>query len=441
MPTKSECIRKAEQMQVFFEEIAQEVAYETGFVQRTSKLDGTSFSQTLVLGYLDNAQASLNDLAQVSADLGISISSVGLHSRINEKSVVFMKRLSERALSCLQDGENLPLEVLKAFTQVNIVDSTIIKLPPCLAQHFPGVRTNGSEAALKVQLSYEYLSGRMNAIRLEAGRSPDQKSDLPLQFAQVGSLTLMDLGYFDQKTFAHIAESGGYFISRLQSQVGLYEIGAEQSNFDILAYLNQVGMSSGDTTVLMGSKQRLAVRLISIPLPADVVAERRRKAQAKARKHGHTCSQRTLDLLAWALFVTNVPCAWLSAESIALIYRVRWQVELIFKLWKSQAKINRIAAWRIERVLCQFYARFLGVILLHWLSAKQRVSQWGELSLPKAYAVLRRQTTRLLDAIADTWFTVASVLDKIIKDFRRFALKNKRQKSLSTYQLLVLADA
>ncbi len=139
--------------------------------------------------------------------------------------------------------------------------------------------------------------------------------------------------------------------------------------------------------------------------------------------------------------MTNVPAAWLSPEQVALIYRVRWQIELVFKLWKSQAKMKLIGHWRIERVLCQFYARLLGVILFQWLTAAHRFLATGELSLPKAFDILRRHTTRLLAAMIDHWHDVPVVLEKIIRDFQRFALKNKRRKSLSTYQLLLEAGA
>lgn len=436
MLNKNEFSRKAAQIQVFFEQEAQDWAKETGFVQRASKMNGTIFSQTLVMGCMENPQASLNDLVQVSAELGVSISEESLHERINARTVVFMAGLTQRALCHFRDHVRIPAQLLAYFTKVNLVDSSVFKLPAFLESHFRGTKTKGSAAAFKVQLSYDYLLGSMNAIEIQEGRAPDQKSSLPTRFACADSLTVLDLGYFDQKTFESIDAVGGYFVSRLQSQVGLYEEEDAQQAFDLPSYLKQAKQNVFEKALFMGSKSRVAIRLIAIRLPNDVVAERRRKAKAAARRRKATCSQRHLDLLAWALFVTNVPQAWLSPQQVALIYRVRWQIELVFKLWKSQAKMKVIGHWRIERVLCQFYARLLGVILLQWLSAAHRFIAKGELSLPKAFTILRRHTTRLLDAISNHWFDVPLVLEKIVRDFQHFALKTKRRKSPSTYQLL-----
>lgn len=436
MPNRSEFNRKAAQMQVFFEKEAQQVAVETGFVQRTSKMDGCCFSQALVLGCLENPQASLNDMAQVSADLGVEISAEGIHSRINPQAVTFLERLTQQALCTFQEFVRVPSDVLEPFTQVNLVDSTVIKLPAFLETHFRGTKSSGSVAAMKVQLSYDYQVGRINALEVQAGRSPDQNSDLPTQCATVGSLTVMDLGYFDQTTFAAIDAAQAYFISRLQSQVGLYEQVDDQQTFDLLSYLRQAGSDCCEKDLFMGRKVRVAVRLVALGLPQTVVAERRRKAQSAARRRGKTCSQRSLDLLAWALFVTNVPAAWLTPQQVARIYRLRWQIELVFKLWKSQAKLKVMGEWRLERVLCQFYARLLGIILFHWLSAAYRFLIAGELSLAKAFSILQRHITRFLDAILNEWIGVPEILEKIIGDFQRFALKNKRRKSPSTWQLL-----
>ena len=53
---------------------AAEVGRATRFVQRTSPLNGATFSQTLVFGFLGNPQATLEEITQTAAVYGVGCS-------------------------------------------------------------------------------------------------------------------------------------------------------------------------------------------------------------------------------------------------------------------------------------------------------------------------------------------------------------------------------
>jgi hypothetical protein len=252
---------------------------------------------------------------------------------------------------------------------------------------------------------------------------------------------LFDLGYFKQSVFAELSRAGAYFISRLQTQTALYQQDDDRQALDLIELLQSQQQPQGELYVHLGRKVRVPVRLVFQRLPPGIVEERRRKAKAKARRQGKTCSKRHLVLLEWALFITNVPAQWLTIEQLLKVYRVRWQAELVFKLWKSQVRLDKIGAWSRERVLCQLYGRLLALVLFQWMIAPYRFTQHYELSPVKAFHVMRRYALRLLEAIAQGWHTVALILKQIAEDFLRFALRNPRKKSPSTYQHLVLVGA
>jgi hypothetical protein len=294
---------------------------------------------------------------------------------------------------------------------------------------------------MKVQLSFEYLSGNLNAIELQSGTDPDQRCELPVAWATSASLTLMDLGYFKKSHLADIDQLGGYFISRLQTQTGLLAQAEDDQIIDLPRFLSSLTGTQGEVNVYLKAKRTFAVRLIYARLPDEVVAERRRKAKLNAKRRGKSCSQRHLGLLAWALFITNVPSDWLSPQQIMMVYRVRWQVELVFKLWKSQACLDGVGYYGLARVLCQFYARLLGLILFHWSVAPCRSIPSAEISLPKAFAVFQRFALRFMDVMRLQGRGLAHLLQRIDDDFQRFALKTIRQKSPSTLQLLIRCGA
>ena len=432
---------KAQQLKQFLRVKAEQISREVGVVQRRSKLSGAHLVQILVLGWLANPQASLNGLVQVGRDLGVNISVPALQQRITERTVALLQELVAVALKRFRQQTRLPQAVLKHFSAVNIVDSSLIHLPDKLQLQFRGSRKRISPAEMKVQLSFEYLSGNLNAMELQSGTSPDQRCELPVAWATTDSLTLMDLGYFKKSHLADIDQAGGYFISRLQTQTGLLAQADDEHLIDLPSFLSSLPGTQGTVRVYLQAHRTFCVRLVYARLPDEVVAERRRKAKLNARRRGKSCSQRHLDLLAWALFITNVPSDWLSPQQIMLVYRIRWQVELVFKLWKSQASLDKIGSYSLERVLCQFYARLLGLILFHWHVAPCRATHPGEISLPKAFAVFQRFALRFVDVLRQQGQGLAAMLERIEDDFQRFALKTTRRKSPSTLQLLILSGA
>jgi hypothetical protein len=94
-----------------------------------------------------------------------------------------------------------------------------------------------------------------------------------------------------------------------------------------------------------------------------LIKKRIEKAKIAARSKGCNVSKRFKTRAALNLFITNIPKAWLETSQIKKTYSLRWQVELTFKMWKSQAGINKVKAMKIERFQCQLLARFLWILL------------------------------------------------------------------------------
>lgn len=433
MSIQSEYKRECDQIERLLGEMGEIFESSSGFVQRRSKLDGNALIQILTLGTLENGRATLETFCEVAQDLGISISASGLHQRLTSEAVELVQQVCQLCLVQGADNE-CRRDVLKAFPSVHIVDSSRIQLPESLQAQFPGTRRG---ATLKVQLAYEYHSGRLEALEIESGRIPDQKSQLPQELSQAGDLVLFDLGYFDQNRFAQLVAQGSYFVSRLQSQVGVYEDTTSESKIDLLAWLSALpaSISMGERELRVGGRKKVPVRILYYRLPPKVAQERRRKAKQNARARGKTCSQRSLDWADWVVLMTNVPATILSEEQVALVYRLRWQIEILFKVWKQEMD------WGIARVLCQFYARCLALLLFHRLVEKYSLEWDWELSWQKAFRVLKRKTQILITIVERGFRGLLTFLKRLDRRLQRFARKSKRKKRLSTYALLKLFRA
>jgi hypothetical protein len=154
-----------------------------------------------------------------------------------------------------------------------------------------------------------------------------------------------------------------------------------------------------------------------------------------ARDHGREPSAQYLELLGWSLFVTNGTAAELTWKAVVVLYRARWQIELLFKLWKSHNGLGRCRAGAsaLER-LAVFYAKLLGVLLQHWVLV---ATAWlvPRRSLRQAARVLRDEFKALLLAVDDP-AQLARALRRLHQLLAQLAQVKDRHKDPSHAQLL-----
>ena len=417
---------------------AEEVAKESKFVQRQSKMTGVVFLLTVVLGFLEEPKASLNFLCQVAEDLGVSISKQGLQERLTDNAVEFMKQMFGLVKENMENKVPIPLKLLTQFKVVQLMDSTVITLPKTQAEEFAGAGGSGSSAAMKLQTIWDFLRGNLTEIWITPARKSDQGFKKHLDYIEPGGLFVADLGYFVLGLLQQIADKEAYFLTRFKAQTGLRNP-VTGEKFDLFTYLKQTTAAEVELYLWVGFDVKLPARLLAVRLPDAVVAERRRKAKSRAKRKGRTLSQRHLAWLAWSIYITNVPASMLSLAQVALIYSLRWQIELLFKLWKSEGRLDRVAGIGRQRILCELYAKLIGFVLFHYLTSPLR---WDnrELSPTKALQTFRRHIVefgRSLNSLPD----LISVLHKLIRRWRRFARKDKRRKRLSTSRQIELAVA
>jgi len=431
----------ADKIQELLTDHCKEVERSSKFVERRSKINGQNFTQIMVFGCIKNPQSSLGDLVKLGSELEIEITIPGLDQRINKEAVSMLTEILQRSIQELIGQDRLEIELLKHFTAVFLLDSTQVALPDTMKDLFPGAGGDGPEASAKIQLSYDYLRGILGALRFTPGIEPDQNCELHLEQAQPGSLHLFDLGYFKQQVFAELDDRGSYFISRFEHQTALYTDEAEPIRVVLLDFLQKLKEDRFETCLQMGRLAHLPVRILFQRLPFAVVEERRRKAIEQMKDKGRKPSETYLQLLEWQFFITNISTEWLSFDQILLLYRVRWQIELVFKLWKSQANLDGLGNWRVDRVLLHIYARLIGLVLFFALTAPFRWLSGKELSLPKAFASFQDQINPILEAICNGWASFYLVISRLSAHWRKFDLKTHRVARPSTLEALNSASS
>ena len=248
---------------------------------------------------------------------------------------------------------------------------------------------------LKIQVRWNLKSGELPLVLIEQGKASDLNSDCS---SLPGSLEIFDLGYFSLSRFRRL-DNAAYFVSRLlHGTTVLNGDGQAVSLRDFLPANENQGVV--DVPVQLGKKERFACRLIAIRVPEEIANRRRQKARENASKHGRELSPEYSELLGWSLFVTNASKELLTWKEVVVLYRSRWQIELLFKLWKShnQLACQRPNAPAVE-VMAVLWAKLIGVILQHWLL------------LAAAWPVERRSLLKAVRALGDWIVSITLALD------------------------------
>src|ERR1700730_1747461 len=83
----------AETVQRILGEEVEQLAREVGFVERERVIRGADFVQTLILGWLQEPEITLDGLTQVLGRREVSISASGLSQRFTEEAATLVQRV------------------------------------------------------------------------------------------------------------------------------------------------------------------------------------------------------------------------------------------------------------------------------------------------------------------------------------------------------------
>lgn len=243
------------------------------------------------------------------------------------------------------------------------------------------------------------------------------------------------MGYFSLARLQQSRAQQGYFLSRLHVQTTVFT--ADGTRWvDLAALLEQAGPTV-DLPVTLGVRERMPARLLAVRVPQEVADERRRKLRTAAREKGQAVSAGRLVLAAWTIFVTNAPADVLPLEAALVLARARWQIELLFKLWKSQGRIDKSRSRKPWRVVCDVYTKLLAMIVQHWICL---TSLWGypDRSLPKAARTIQKYALPLVTGLWSHGRTI-DMLTELARCLPRGCRMNRRKRQPNTYQLLLEA--
>jgi hypothetical protein len=181
-----------------------------------------------------------------------------------------------------------------------------------------------------------------------------------------GQLVLGDRGYANPPGIAHVVSQGADVLVRLnRGTLPVYDEGSQR--IDLLPWLRTLeGHRACQRYACVyheGDEGNEAIhgRLVAFRLPEDKAA----KARARVQKElGSDADDAALEMAGYVVLYTTTPSQRLTAAQCIDAYRLRWQVELQFKRWKSLCHFDRLPNYRDDTVLTWLYGKMLLGLLL-----------------------------------------------------------------------------
>jgi len=345
------------------------LARTTGFVKRSSRVNGKNFLDLLLSHATQGALLSLEDL---SRDFEVaheaSISKQGLDERFTSAAVLFLKSI----LNALMDNHMLGIPqsgTEKRFTSCRLRDSTRFGLPEEYASKYKGHGgATQTKSMISIQHEFDVLTGHQLDLQLTSGCQNDQgDSSQSIKDVKEGELLIRDLGYVTTTYLSGVTKQRAYFLNRLPSQINVYDPGSNEliNLKNVYKKLKRYNIPYIEFNVLIGKKAQLPCRLVVSACEDNAAKKRLKRTTRNTKSTGHKVSEETRWRSRLNLYITNAPEEKIHAKDVYHVYRMRWQIELIFKVWKSIANIDKLKKVKMERFECILLSGLIWV-LANW---------------------------------------------------------------------------
>jgi hypothetical protein len=238
-----------------------------------------------------------------------------------------------------------------------------------------------------------------------------------------GDVVVVDRGYNSARALIECADRGVAVVVRYNPHsLNLYD--AAGAKIDWLAELQGTAETERCLPVRVQVEgEFIEGYLHGCRLPPAQAAEARRRVQAQARKKGRQAQARTLALAEWVLVLSTLPPAVLPTATVLVLYRVRWQVELVIKRLKSIVDIDCLRA-RQGSALADLYLH--GKLLYAWVLekwARRRCGDgWNRLDGPRratpwrVWKLLRQELATAISGVRhwnlDRWPACLAVMQE-----------------------------
>lgn len=247
----------------------------------------------------------------------------------------------------------------QTVVRVRLVDASVICQP-------------GSQGTdWRVHLSLDLERTCLDGIAVTDAHSGETLARFP---TQDGEILVADRGYAFASGLGPPLESGASLAVRINWQ-NLPLRTLDGQPFDLIGWLKRLAGPDEHPVRLETPQGWFVLRMCACPLPQEAAERARSRVRKAAAKKGRTPNQKGLFAAGFVLVITNLPAQTWSLAQVFWLYRLRWQVELQIKRFKSLLHLDHLRAQDPRLVQTYLLAKLLAALLLDGLVHQVQLQQ------------------------------------------------------------------
>ena len=291
---------------------------------------------------------------------------------------------------------------------------------------------------------------------MEPGKNNDKTFGTQcLDTLRPGDLCIRDLGYFSLKDLDQTDQWGVFYVSRLKLNNRVYVKNespeffrngtVKKQSLYVLLNLEDImhQIKPGDTYEIQNAyigQQKLPSRVVIYRLTSTQIHKRRKQQTYVEKKKGVTYSEKSKRLTEINVYITNIPWEVVPMEHIHDIYSLRWQIEIVFKTWKSLFGINRCHNVKRERLECHLYGQLIAILLCSSTMFKMRQlllqKKKKELSEYKAIYMIQDHLYLAYEALQKSTQEITKVFLHLFNLLQKNGRKSHRYEKKTVFDIL-----
>jgi hypothetical protein len=209
------------------------------------------------------------------------------------------------------------------FRHIVIQDGSSFAIHDALREVFPGRFKAVKPAAVELHTTMDLLCDAPMTVVLTPDTANEQ-AFLPEPASLRGSVLLADRGYLDLHYLRRVQDEGGFFLIRAKAGMNPQVVEAFREDGKRLRSLRNKPLKAIHAKLPKRQRVELGVRwqVDDRPLCLRLIISWNRQTKS------------------FVYLLTNLPATRYPLEIICRAYKWRWQVELLFKEWKSYANLH-----------------------------------------------------------------------------------------------------